>query len=396
MTNVVDSPVVDLCDDVVPMWAGDEAGGVACRTYQHTLALLLALEARLDRRPRRAGSAGPGGRGVVPTCSTTRDDWLPRSVRRAPRARRHPRRRARPAAGLGAPVGADAPRGPAPAGVRLRDGRLEPRRRLPHQDHRLPDAAARRLAVGGRAARLGPRARLDPGRGRRRRPRRRADRALPARRRSTTYACSPRPSSPSSSPRAPGAWRRLSPRRPSARARKAATLAREEQRSEQYAARLVGRGVDVDVGARAWPRRRRAGSGRGRRPGWPGPSRDSPISRSATLAALLATWMWRRAGLWSAIRGVIGWRSRRRVEDVDHALRVVARRGLERRPQVLLEAAQHDGVAVGHLRLQPGPVGEVRDDGVAVGQLRVEQRCRRLGVPDEIHVSSLRSACPRD
>jgi fructoselysine-6-P-deglycase FrlB-like protein len=47
MTNVVDSPVVELCDAVVPMWAGPEAGGVACRSFQHTLALLLALETRL-------------------------------------------------------------------------------------------------------------------------------------------------------------------------------------------------------------------------------------------------------------------------------------------------------------------------------------------------------------
>jgi glutamine---fructose-6-phosphate transaminase (isomerizing) len=47
MTNVVDSPVVGLCDAVVPMWAGHEAGGVACRTYQHTVGLLLVLEARL-------------------------------------------------------------------------------------------------------------------------------------------------------------------------------------------------------------------------------------------------------------------------------------------------------------------------------------------------------------
>ena len=30
------------------------------------------------------------------------------------------------------------------------------------------------------------------------------------------------------------------------------------------------------------------------------------MSRSETLAARLATWMWRFAGLWSAIRGVIG------------------------------------------------------------------------------------------
>jgi len=47
LTEVSDSPVAGLCDDVVPLWAGPEAGGVACRSFQHTLAFLLALEARL-------------------------------------------------------------------------------------------------------------------------------------------------------------------------------------------------------------------------------------------------------------------------------------------------------------------------------------------------------------
>ncbi|MGC4110647.1 MAG: SIS domain-containing protein [Nocardioides sp.] len=47
LTNAVDSPVAELCDDVVPLWAGREEGGVACRTFQHTLALLLALESPL-------------------------------------------------------------------------------------------------------------------------------------------------------------------------------------------------------------------------------------------------------------------------------------------------------------------------------------------------------------
>ncbi|MFD0889350.1 SIS domain-containing protein, partial [Streptosporangium algeriense] len=47
MTNVPGSPVTEGADLVVPMAAGAERGGVACRTFQHTLALLLALRDRL-------------------------------------------------------------------------------------------------------------------------------------------------------------------------------------------------------------------------------------------------------------------------------------------------------------------------------------------------------------
>ncbi|GAB3691005.1 SIS domain-containing protein [Actinocorallia lasiicapitis] len=47
LTNVEGSPVTEGASLVVPMLAGAEKGGVACRSFQHTLALLLALEARL-------------------------------------------------------------------------------------------------------------------------------------------------------------------------------------------------------------------------------------------------------------------------------------------------------------------------------------------------------------
>ncbi|MEU4829241.1 SIS domain-containing protein [Streptosporangium sp. NPDC023615] len=47
LTNAPDSPVTEGADLVVPMLAGEERGGVSCRTFQHTLALLLALTARL-------------------------------------------------------------------------------------------------------------------------------------------------------------------------------------------------------------------------------------------------------------------------------------------------------------------------------------------------------------
>lgn len=48
VTNTAsEAPISALAEAVVPMGAGVEAGGVACRSFQHTLALMLALEAQL-------------------------------------------------------------------------------------------------------------------------------------------------------------------------------------------------------------------------------------------------------------------------------------------------------------------------------------------------------------
>ncbi len=47
LTNEPGSPLAERCDRTVLMHAGSEVGGVACRSYQHTLALLMALEAHL-------------------------------------------------------------------------------------------------------------------------------------------------------------------------------------------------------------------------------------------------------------------------------------------------------------------------------------------------------------
>ena len=47
LTNVDGSAVTEGAAHVVPMLAQAEVGGVACRSFQHTLALLLALESRL-------------------------------------------------------------------------------------------------------------------------------------------------------------------------------------------------------------------------------------------------------------------------------------------------------------------------------------------------------------
>ncbi|WP_099021483.1 SIS domain-containing protein [Mycolicibacterium palauense] len=47
LTNTAGSPATRHCDAAVGLDAGDEDGGVACRSYQHTLALLMALECHL-------------------------------------------------------------------------------------------------------------------------------------------------------------------------------------------------------------------------------------------------------------------------------------------------------------------------------------------------------------
>ncbi|MFB9721476.1 SIS domain-containing protein [Planobispora longispora] len=47
LTNRPGSPITEGADLTVPMLAGEERGGVACRTFQHTAALLLALHDRL-------------------------------------------------------------------------------------------------------------------------------------------------------------------------------------------------------------------------------------------------------------------------------------------------------------------------------------------------------------
>ena len=48
LTNTARSPITELCDSVVLLDAEPEVGGVACRSYQHTLALLMALEWQLS------------------------------------------------------------------------------------------------------------------------------------------------------------------------------------------------------------------------------------------------------------------------------------------------------------------------------------------------------------
>jgi glucosamine 6-phosphate synthetase-like amidotransferase/phosphosugar isomerase protein len=78
LTNTEGSELGELAEQTVLMHAGAEAGGVACRSFQHTLVMLLALERHLLGEP-----AGPLADVVEMAADAnehlldTLDDWLP-------------------------------------------------------------------------------------------------------------------------------------------------------------------------------------------------------------------------------------------------------------------------------------------------------------------------------
>ncbi len=77
ITEALGSPLADIADGVVPLHAGREVSGVACRTFQHTLLVLRGIEARLTGAPVDA----PGMCRLVAEATTDlldrRDGWLP-------------------------------------------------------------------------------------------------------------------------------------------------------------------------------------------------------------------------------------------------------------------------------------------------------------------------------
>ena len=214
LTNTPGSAITQRCDAVVDLAAEPEVGGVACRSYQHTLALLMALECHLtgaDTAALAAAVAAAADRERPPDRHRSR--LATRGFRAAPGPGGNP------PCGAGAPVllGAagrpDAARGAAPARGRMRDRRLEPRRRLPDEDHRLPTARLRRIGSGRRNWPSGrPRAAAPSsasgatcrGRG--------TTCATPATP-TTTFGCSPRCWCPNSSPPGPGRLSGCRPRR---------------------------------------------------------------------------------------------------------------------------------------------------------------------------------------
>jgi hypothetical protein len=77
LTDAPRSTIATLADDVIPIGAGEERGGVACRSFQHTQLALRAIEARLGGRPvdlpalcERVGQA-------TQDLLDRRPDWLP-------------------------------------------------------------------------------------------------------------------------------------------------------------------------------------------------------------------------------------------------------------------------------------------------------------------------------
>jgi glucosamine 6-phosphate synthetase-like amidotransferase/phosphosugar isomerase protein len=81
VTNDPSSEVVDAARTVVDLRAGVEAGGVACRTYVHTLAHLLALEAELVGRPsERVADTAVRAADALDSLLADRDDWLAETI----------------------------------------------------------------------------------------------------------------------------------------------------------------------------------------------------------------------------------------------------------------------------------------------------------------------------
>jgi glucosamine 6-phosphate synthetase-like amidotransferase/phosphosugar isomerase protein len=78
LTNTVDSAITDRCDISVTLDAEPEVGGVACRSYQHTLALLIALECHLTDTPTHGLVAALNAAAdATEHLLTTESDWLP-------------------------------------------------------------------------------------------------------------------------------------------------------------------------------------------------------------------------------------------------------------------------------------------------------------------------------
>ncbi|MGN9838658.1 SIS domain-containing protein [Nonomuraea sp. H19] len=77
LTNAPGSPLAEAADLVIDMRAGEERGGVACRTFQHTLALLLALEARLTGAETGVPALIRRSAEATADLLDRRDEWLP-------------------------------------------------------------------------------------------------------------------------------------------------------------------------------------------------------------------------------------------------------------------------------------------------------------------------------
>jgi fructoselysine-6-P-deglycase FrlB-like protein len=78
LTNTSGSAITTRCDAVVELAAEAEVGGVACRSYQHTLVMLLALECHLTGSSTAALAETVAAAAVASAhLLSTEDDWRP-------------------------------------------------------------------------------------------------------------------------------------------------------------------------------------------------------------------------------------------------------------------------------------------------------------------------------
>ena len=77
LTDAPRSTIATLADDVIPLGAGAERGGVACRSFQHTQLILRAVEARLGGRHADMPALCNRGAAASADLLDRRPDWLP-------------------------------------------------------------------------------------------------------------------------------------------------------------------------------------------------------------------------------------------------------------------------------------------------------------------------------
>ena len=78
LTNTAGSAITQRCDAVIDLAAEPEVGGVACRSYQHTLALLLALERHLSGADTESLAASVAASATATAhLLDTETDWCP-------------------------------------------------------------------------------------------------------------------------------------------------------------------------------------------------------------------------------------------------------------------------------------------------------------------------------
>ena len=76
VTNVDGSPITEQADFVVNLRAEQERGGVACRSYQHTLIALMGIAAQLTGDDRQLGAMVRSSAVASADLLDTREDWL--------------------------------------------------------------------------------------------------------------------------------------------------------------------------------------------------------------------------------------------------------------------------------------------------------------------------------